>query len=68
MAEILSEDQRKDASARLRAAADLMDAGDVKGAGMTILLGLGGIAKEIKRAYGPLARIVVMSKVESLFK
>lgn len=68
MGEILSEAQRKDASARLRAAADLMDAGDVKGAGMTILLGLGGVAQEIKRAYGPLARIIVMSKVESLFK
>jgi hypothetical protein len=68
VSEILSEAQRRDAAARLRAAADLMDASDVKGAGMTLLLGLTGIAKELKRAYGPLARIVVMSKVESLFK
>lgn len=68
MAEILSEAQRKDASARLRAAADLMDAGDVKGSGLAILGGLVPIAASLKRAYGPLARIVVMSKVDALFK
>lgn len=68
MAEILTDEQRHDAAARLRAAAELMAAGDVKGSGLAILGGLVPIAASLKRAYGPLARIVVMSKVESLFK
>jgi hypothetical protein len=68
MGEILSDVQRKETATRLRVAADLMDGGDVKGAGMTILLGLASIAGEIKRAYGPLAKVVIMAKVESLFK
>lgn len=68
MGEILSEAQRIEAAARLRAAADLMDAGDVKGSGLAILGGLVPIAASLKRAYGPLARIVVKAKVDDLFK
>lgn len=68
MAEILTDATRLDAVARLRAAADLMEAGDVKGAGAMLLVGLGGVASDLKRAYGPFAKIVVLTKVESLFK
>ena len=65
---ILSDETRKDAVARMRAAADLMEAGDVKGAGVTLLAGLYGVAAELKKAYGPLARIVIEAKVKEIFR
>jgi hypothetical protein len=65
---ILSYETRADAAARLRAAADLIEAGDVKGAGVALLGGLAGVAAELKAAYGPLAKIVIQAKLNDLFR
>lgn len=65
---ILTDETRKQTAARLRVAADLMEQGDVKGAGLALLLGLGPIAGELKKAYGPLAKITIQMKVEELFR
>jgi hypothetical protein len=64
---ILTYETRADAAARLRAAADLMEAGDVKGAGVALLGGLAGVAGELKKAYGPLAGLIVKQKINELF-
>lgn len=64
---ILSDETRQDAAAKLRAAADLMEQGDVKAAGMTLLNGLGSVARDLRAAYGPLAKIIVKKHIDSLF-
>lgn len=64
---MLTEETRKLAAQKLRDAAQLMEDGDVLGAGKTLMSGLPPVIRELRATYGPLIEYVVRAKWNELF-
>lgn len=62
----LSEEVRAEAVTKLRQAADLLAAGQEKECGTLILDGLGPVARDLKRTWGPLVNLMVRGWVTKL--
>jgi hypothetical protein len=64
----LADDTRMDSAAKLRQAADLLERGDEKEAGKLILDGLAPVARDLKRTYGPMVKLMVGSWVRRVLE
>jgi phosphate uptake regulator len=62
----LTDMTRADSVAKLRQAADLLEQGDEKSAGQLILAGLAPVARDLRRIYGPMVKILVGSWVRKI--
>jgi hypothetical protein len=62
----LSEEVRTDAVMKLRQAADLLEAGQEKECGTLILDGLGPVARDLKRTWGPVVNLMVRAWMTKL--
>lgn len=65
---MISEDVRKQAAEKLRAAAAQLEAGDMQDALKSILAAIPPIWAELKNTYGPLAKIAVEAKLKEILK
>lgn len=63
----LSDQTRAESVAKLRHAADLLEAGDEIGCGKLLLDGLTPVAGDLKRTYGPLVRMMVNGWITRAF-
>lgn len=63
----LTDATRAESVAKLRQAADLLEGGNEMDAGKTILSGLGPVARDLKRTYGPMVKMIVNSWIRRVF-